>query len=191
MSLRITCNYLAHTLVSNLSTCVRELQRWPKQKYPRCFPKYLRWPTTRQADEEDLHLKARSKTVIILSLHVSWRTSQTVGDHTLLQIWWPQTTLSIRYTASSSGRLNCCNLESKNSTCMYYVTVNKCILLTANKRIHTYIISPSYLAAASNKHVHRLTSLYGSCQCSNSRLASSPGHSPPKSGLVLTVCACA
>jgi len=41
----------------------------------------------------------------LLSSHVSWRTSQTVGDHILLQIWWPRTTLSIRYTASSSGRL--------------------------------------------------------------------------------------
>jgi len=29
------------------------------------FPNYPGWPTTRQTDEKDLHLKARSKTVIV------------------------------------------------------------------------------------------------------------------------------
>jgi len=40
-----------------------------------------------------------AKRSLFQSSRVSWRTSQTVGDHTLLQIRWPPTTLSIRYTA--------------------------------------------------------------------------------------------
>jgi len=72
-----------------------------------CFPNYPGLPTTQQTGEEDLHLKACSKTVIIslCNSHVSWRMLQRVGDHTLLQTWWPQTTLLIRYTESSSDRL--------------------------------------------------------------------------------------
>jgi len=46
-------------------------------------------------DGEDLHLKARSKKVIV---SVFTCKLQTVGDRTLLQIWRPRTTLSIRYT---------------------------------------------------------------------------------------------
>ena len=43
--------------------------------------------------------------------------------------------------------------------CTYYNTVNKHILITANKRIH--IISAYFLAAASDKRMRLLTSLYG------------------------------
>ena len=100
------------------------------------FPNYPGWPTARQTDEKDLHLKARSKTVIVSVLRVSWRPSQTVGNRTLLQIWRPPTTLSIRYTASSSDILAVLAMDSINSTCTYYNTVNKRILITANKRIH-------------------------------------------------------
>jgi len=49
---------------------------------------------------------------------------------------------------------------------MYYNTVNKRILITANKRIH--IISAYFLAAASDKCMRLLTSLYGSSQEYNS-----------------------
>jgi len=99
-----TVNYIVHNYacyMSNLLTCVRKLQRWHEQKHPVLSG----WSTAWQTEEEDLHLKACSKMVIVSSLHVSWRTSQTVGDHTLLQIWWPQTTLSIRCTASLSDKL--------------------------------------------------------------------------------------
>ena len=83
-----------------------------------------------------------------LSSRVSRRPSQTVGDRTLLQIWRPPTTLSIRYTAPSSDRLAVLAVDSINT---YYNTVNK--------RIH--IISAYFLAAASDKRMRLLTSLYG------------------------------
>jgi len=54
-----------------------------------------------------------------LHVYVSWRPSQTVGDRTLLQIWRPPTTLSIRYTASSSDRLAVLDMDSINSMCTY------------------------------------------------------------------------
>ena len=76
-----------------------------------------------------------------------------------MQIWRPLTTLSIRYTASSSDRLAVLAVDSINSTCTYYNTVNKRILITANKRIH--LISAYFLAAASDKRMRLLTSLYG------------------------------
>jgi len=50
-------------------------------------------------------------------------------------------------------------VDSINSRYTYYNTVNKRIPITANKRIH--IISAYFLAAASDKHMHLLTSLYG------------------------------
>ena len=82
-----------------------------------------------------------------------------------MQIRRPPTTLSIRYTASSSDRLDArlavlLAVDSINSTCTYYNTVNKRILITANKRIH--LISAYFLAAASDKRMRLLTSLYGS-----------------------------
>ena len=95
-----------------------------------------------------------------LSSRVSQRPSHTVGDRTLLQIWTPLTTLSIRCTASSSDR--CRNLDSVNSMCTYN-TVNKCILIIANKRIH--IIGAYFLAAASDKCMRLLNSLYGTTNC--------------------------
>ena len=76
-----------------------------------------------------------------------------------MQIWRPPTTLSIRYTVSSSDRLAVLAVDSINSTCTYYNTVNKRIPITANKRIH--IISAYFLAAASDKRMRLLTSLYG------------------------------
>ena len=76
-----------------------------------------------------------------------------------MQIWRPPTTLSIRYTAFSSDRLVVLAVDSINSTCTYYNTFNKRILITANKRIH--IISAYFLAAASDKRMRLLTSLYG------------------------------
>ena len=76
-----------------------------------------------------------------------------------MQIWRPSTTLSIRYTASLSDRLAVLAVDSITSTCTYYNTVNKRILITANKRIH--IISAYFLVAASNKRMRLLTSLYG------------------------------
>ena len=54
------------------------------------------------------------------------------------------------------------NAGSINSPCTYYITVNKCILITANKRIH--IISAYFLAVASDRHMCLLTSLYGTTQ---------------------------
>ena len=71
-----------------------------------------------------------------------------------MQIWRPPTTLSIRYTASSLDRLAVLALDSINSTCTYFNTVNK--------RIH--IISAYFLAAASDKRMRLLTSLYGIVQ---------------------------
>ena len=76
-----------------------------------------------------------------------------------MQIWRPPTTLSIRYTASSSNRLAVLAVDSINSRYTYYNTVNKRILISADKRIH--IISTYFLAAASDKHMRLLTSLYG------------------------------
>ena len=116
--------------VSNLSICVCELQRWHEQKHP-VLSKLSWWPTARQTDKEDLHLNARSKTVIVsfLSSLVSWRTSQTVGDRTLLQIWRPRTTLSIWY-------------------------------ITINKRIHE-INAYFFAAASNKRSAYMLTSLCG------------------------------
>ena len=51
-------------------------------------------------------------------------------------------------------------VDSINSTCTYCNTVNKLILITANKRIR--IISAYFLAAASDKRMRLLTSLYDS-----------------------------
>ena len=51
------------------------------------------------------------------------------------------------------------SVDSINSTCTYFNTVNKRILITANKRIH--IISAYFLAATSDKRMRLLTSLYG------------------------------
>ena len=67
-----------------------------------------------------------------------------------MQIWTPPTTLSIRYTASSSDRLAVLAVDLINSRYTYYNAVNK--------RIH--IISAYFLAAASDKHMRLLTSLY-------------------------------
>jgi len=47
-------------------------------------------------------------------------------------------------------------METSNNT---LDQVNKCILITANKRIH--IISAYFLAAANDKRMRLLTSLYG------------------------------
>ena len=48
------------------------------------LPNYPGWSTTRQTDEEDLHLKARSKTVIVsvfaLKALVNSRESYPLGD---------------------------------------------------------------------------------------------------------------
>jgi len=60
--LTIECIRLLH--MSNLSTCVRKLRRWHEQKH-HSVPNYPGWPTSRQTDEEDLNLKAHSKTVIV------------------------------------------------------------------------------------------------------------------------------
>ena len=141
----------------SLSTCVRESRRWHEQKHH--FPNY---PGCQQPDKQTRKTytwRYVAKRSSFLSSRVSWRPSQTVGDRTLLQIWRPPTTLSIRYTASSSDRLAVLAVDSINSTCTYYNTVNKRILITANKRIH--IISAYFLAAASDKRMRLLTSLYG------------------------------
>jgi len=76
-----------------------------------------------------------------------------------MEVWRPPTKLSIMYTAVSSNRLAVLAVESINRTCTYYNTVNKRIPITANKRIH--IISAYVLAAASDKRMCLLTSLYG------------------------------
>ena len=140
--------------MSSLSTCVRELRRWHEQKHH--FPNYPGWPNRRErpapeGTQQNGHRFCPSR--------VSRKPSQTVGDRTLLQIWRPPTTLSIRYTAPSSDRLAVLAVDSINSTCTYYNTVNKRILITANKCIH--LISAYFLAAASDKRIRLLTSLYG------------------------------
>ena len=122
---------------------------------PHCFPKYPGWSTAQRTDKEDLHLKVRNKTVII---SVFWRKSKDLANNRG-SCRYGDLGLSNMHTASSSGRLNCRNLVSKNSTRTYYNTVNKCILITANKCIH--IISAYFLAAASGKCMCLLTSLYG------------------------------
>ena len=62
--------------MSYLLTCVRNLWRWHEQKL--LFPNYPGWPTSRQTDDEDLHLSWRhaAKISSFLSLHVSWRPSK-------------------------------------------------------------------------------------------------------------------
>ena len=60
---------------------------------------------------------------------------------------------------SSSSRLAVLAVDSINSTCTYYNMVNKRIPITSNKRI--YIISAYFFAAASDKRMRLLTSLYG------------------------------
>ena len=140
--------------MSNLPTCVHELRRWHEQKHH--FPNSPGCQPPDKQTRKSYTWRHTAKRSSFLSSRVSWRPLQTVGDRTLLQIWRPPTTLSIRYTVSSSNRLA---VDSINSTCTYYNTVNKRIPITANKRIH--IISAYFLAAASDKCMHPLTSLYG------------------------------
>ena len=102
----------------------------------------LPWMANRPTDEEDLHLKALSKTVIVSVFACKLKAlANSRGSYPLAR---PMTTLAIRYTASSSDK-TCCNLDSITSTCTYYNTVNK--------RIH--IIS-AYFLAASDKHMRLL-----------------------------------
>ena len=65
--------------------------------------------------------------------HVSWKTSSR-GSYSLADMVTSDNTLI------QVHRQTCHNLDLKNSTCRYYITVNKHILITANKCIHT--ISP-------------------------------------------------
>jgi len=133
--------------VSNLSTCVRELRRWHEQKHH--FPNYLKWSTAWQTDEDNLYTWRQAvKQSSFLSSRGSWRLWQTVGDRTLLQIWKRQWTWYV--SARSITRIQ---------QIPRVRTVNKRILITANKRIHK--ISAYFLAAANDKRMCLLTSLYG------------------------------
>jgi len=96
-----------------------------------------------------------AKWLSFLSSRVSWRTLQTVGEHTLLH-GWSLTALSCRCTASSSDTLAVVWIRK---IAHVRITINKHILITTNKCIH--IISTYFLAAANNKRVRLLTSLYG------------------------------
>jgi len=141
--------------VSHLLTCACELRRWHEQKH--LFPNYPVWPTARQTDKEDLHLKARSKTVIISVFACKLKApTNSRGSYPLAR---PPTTLSIRYIASLSDK-TCRNLDSINSMCTYYNTVNMCI--------HT--ICAYFLAAASDKHM-RLLGMGGLCSIFSTRYA--------------------
>ena len=72
---------------------------------------------------------------------------------------------SLNQVHSIFVRETCCNLDSKNSTYMYYyIIINKCI----------HIVSACFLAAASGKRMRLLTSLYGSCFSSAS--SEGPAH---------------
>jgi len=96
--------YLVHTLVTyvefvNLCSQVLKMAR---AEVPCAFQ------TTLDGQRKTYTWRHAAKPSSFNSLcnsHVSWRTLQRVGDHTLLQIWWPWTTLLIRYTESSSNRL--------------------------------------------------------------------------------------
>ena len=72
------------------------------------LPSYSGWPTARQTNEEDRHLKAHSKTMIIsvfayeLKALANSRGSYPLAD---METSDNQTTLSIKYTASTSDRL--------------------------------------------------------------------------------------
>ena len=92
--------------MSSLLTCVRELRRWHEQKHR--FPNYPGWPTARQTDEEDLHLKARSKTVIISVFACKLKALANSKESYPL-----------------ADRLAVLAVDSINSTCTYYSTVNK------------------------------------------------------------------
>jgi len=123
------------------------------------FPNYPGWPTAQQTDEKDLHLKARSKTVISSVFACKLKAlANSRGSYSLADMETSDNTLD-RYKASLSDRLTVFAVDSINRTCTYYNTVNKRILITANKRIH--ITSAYFLAAASNKRMRLLTSLYG------------------------------
>ena len=70
------------------------------------FPNYPGWPTARQTEEKDLHLKARSKTVIVSVFACKLKAlTNSRGSYPLADMEISLTTLSIRYTASSSDRL--------------------------------------------------------------------------------------
>ena len=128
----------------SLSTCVRELRRWHEQKHR--FPNYPGWPTPQQTDEKDLHLKARSKTVIVSVFVCKLKAlANSRGSYPLADMETSDNTLDKVH--SIFVRLA---VDSINSRYTYYNTVNKRILITAN-----------FLAAASDKHMRLLTSLYG------------------------------
>jgi len=88
----------------------------------------LHWMANRPTDEKNMHLKAHSKTVIVSVF-----------------------ACKLKALANSRGSYPLADMDSINSTCTYYNTVNK--------RIHK--ISAYFLAAASDKHMRLLTSLYG------------------------------
>ena len=69
---------------------------------------YPGWPTTRQTDEKDLYLKARSKTVIISVFACKLKALANSKESYPL-----------------ADRLAVLAVDSINSTCTYYSTVNK------------------------------------------------------------------
>ena len=122
--LSLHINYLAHTRgirVKFVDLCLRVMKMAQAEAPLSKLPWMANRPTYRQGRPTPESTQQNS-----------WRPLQTVGDRTLLQIWRPLTKLSIRYTASSSDRLNCRSLDSIN-----------------------------FLAAASDKRMRLLTSLYG------------------------------
>ena len=114
------------------------------------FSNYPGWPTSRQTDEEDLQLKARSNTVVSVFTCKLKALANSRGSYPLADMETSNSTLNqvhsifIRQTCRNFG------FDKFNSTCTYYVV---------NKHVHT--ISAYFLDAASDKHMRLLTSLYG------------------------------
>ena len=114
------------------------LWRWHEQKQPP--PSKLPWMDGQPPDKQTTKTYTWRHTAKYghCFLRVCWRTSQAVGDHALFQIWDMYcdhlTTLSMWCTASLLDRL--------------------AVISAYN------IISSYFLAAASSKHLHLLTSLY-------------------------------
>ena len=88
-----------------------------------------------------LHLKPRSKTVIVSVFALKLKASQTVGDRILLQIWRPPTSLSIRYTACLSDRLAIISGYLHLLMVLYYIHV----LFIESKLKSIHIISACFL----------------------------------------------
>jgi len=100
LSLRI--NYLVHTpvvCIKYVDLCSR-VTKMARAEAPYTFQTTLDGQLPDKQMRKTYTWRHTAKQSLLLSSHISWRISQTVGDHTRLQLWRLWTTLSIKYIQS-------------------------------------------------------------------------------------------